>query len=284
MWILLLHVVFSAAFSTTVKRGVNLRLDMANVGVLNYILAMPLALVWFLGEEQLQVRWTSVGLGALSGICYFVAYFMFLYAVRHQGVAATRAVAQLGITIPLLFAVFWWNEYPDAIQTIGILVAIVSLILLDARKDLLQQMRVALRWCLTLFIFLVGTAQLLAKIFTEMKVSQQTSVYIGVLFISAGIPAVTCLIWQRKMPQLTEWVWGAALGSFNLLQATFLVLALRRLPGIVVFPAGACGSLALTTLVAVLLLGERPTKKLYVGLVASSVAVILLNLTIPARS
>ena len=281
MWSLLIHMVSSAAFGVVVKRGVNQRLDMANVGALHYVLAMPVALLWFLAQEQPEVKWTGVGLGALSGICYFGAYFMFLYGVRHQGVAATRAVAQLGITIPLLFAVFWWNEYPNITQTIGIVVALASLILLDARKDLLQQMRVALRWRLMMFLFLVGTAQLLAKIFTEMKVSQRTSVYIGVLFISAGAAAATRLLWQRRIPPLAEWVWAAALGSFNLVQATFLVQALRQLPGIVVFPASACGSLALTTLVAVLLLGERPTKRLYVGLGASSAAVILLNLTGP---
>ncbi len=62
------------------------------------------------------------------------------------------------------------------------------------------------------------------------------------------------------------------------MQTLFLLRALHRLPGIIVFPAAACGSLALTTLLATLLLGERPTSRQYIGMAASSLAVLLLSL------
>ena len=74
----------------------------------------------------------------------------------------------------------------------------------------------------------------------------------------------------------SAWAYGSLLGLINIVQSLFLVRALTELPGIIAFPAAACASLTVTTLFATLLLGERPTSRQYVGLVTSSVAVVLL--------
>ena len=213
------------------------------------------------------------------GACYFTSYFFFLYSIGHQGVAATRAFMQLALLIPIIFSVFWWNERPQGTQTLGIIVALGSLILLDARRDLTREMRTTLRWNLAVIFVLVGTARVAAKAFTEMEVPEETSFFLIALFASSGVAASVRLLMQRPAISLREWVWGSGLGALNVIQALFLVRALHQLPGITVFPAAACGNLAVTTLIATLLLGERPTSRQYAGMAASSLAVVLLNLT-----
>ena len=261
MLILFLHIVLLSTFELIVKRGLIRQMDMVTIGTLNFVFAAPLGLLLLSGQKSSTFGWATLGLGILMGACYFTSYFFVLYSIDHQGVAATRAFMQLALLVPIIFSVFWWNERPQGTQTLAIFVALGSLILLDARGDLARGMRASLRWNMVGMLVLVGTARVAAKAFTEMEVPEETSFFLIAVFASSGIAATVRLLIRRPAISPRAWVWGSGLGAMNVIQALFLVRALHQLPGIIVFPAAACGSLALTTLAATLLLGERPTSR-----------------------
>ena len=276
---LFLHIVLLSSFELIVKRGTTRQLDMLTIGTLNFVVAAPLGFFLLLGQTGSSVKWESLFLGTIMGVCYFWSYSLVLYSIHHQGVAPTRAFMQLSILIPITFSVFWWNERPRGTQTLGMMIALGSLLLLDAGRDLTRKMRATLRWKLAGMLLFVGTARLSAKAFAEMGVPEDTTFFLLALFTSSGIAAGVRLVMQRPTLSPTDWSWGSVLGTLNVLHSLFLIKALHQLPGIIVFPAAACGSLVVTTLVATLLLGERPTSRQYVGMAASSLAVVLLNLT-----
>ena len=248
MLILFGHIVLLSTFELLVKRGLIRRMDMAAIGTLSFVFAAPLALFLLPGPAGPTLGWGPLGLGTLMGACYFTSFFLVLYSIHHQGVAATRAFMQLALLIPVLFSILWWNEHPQGIQFLGIIIAVGSLILLDARGDLALGTRASLRWHLAGIFALVGTARVIAKTFTEMKVPEETPFFLIGVFASAGTAGVVKLLIQRPAISLRGWLWGSGLGALNVMQTLFLVRALHRLPGIIAFPAAACGSLALTTL------------------------------------
>ncbi len=285
---LLLHVVFLCSFELIVKRGTLRKMDMTTIGTLNFVVAALVGIPLWAASADAEVSGATLGLGTVMGFCYLTSFFFVLYSIRHQGVAATRALMQLALIIPIVFSVgvIWWNERPHGAQipetlsqSLGLIIAVGSIVLLDARRDLEQRTRTSLRWTMVAMFLLIGGARLTAKAFTEMGTPEQTAFFFIALFAFSGIGATVKILWQRPAMPPSAWAYGSLLGLINITQALFLIRAVAELPGIIVFPAAACASVAVTTLFATLLLGERPTSRQYVGIAASSAAVVLLGMT-----
>jgi drug/metabolite transporter (DMT)-like permease len=274
---LTLHIVFGSGFGLGVKAAGLQKRDLIVVGGLNYIVAAVIAAVWFLSRDTIDIGWAGGAYGTLNGIVYYVAYFLLLFGIKHQGIAATGAIVQLSVLVPILASIFLWMEYPTAMQLVGMTVAGGSIALLDARRNILGEIVGGLRWRLVAFFMLVGGSRLFAKAFAELHVPDEKAFYVLLVYVSSGVMSIVLLLRHGKLPTLGEAVWGAAIGACNMIQVTFLLKALEELPGVIVFPVAACGSLILTAVIAVAMLRERPTTRLYLGIAASAIAVVLLN-------
>ena len=241
---LLLHVLFLCSFELIVKRGTLRHMDMTTIGTLNFVVAALVGIPLWAGQTHVEFTWVTLGLGTAMGFCYLSSFFLVLYSITHQGVSATRALMQLALIIPIIFSVFWWNERPHGMQALGLIIAVGSIVLLDARRDLEQRTRTSLRWTMVGIFLLIGTARLTAKAFTEMGAPEQTGFFFIALFAFSGIGATAKLLWQRPTMPLSAWAYGSLLGLINIVQALFLIRALAELPGIIVFPAAACAWLS----------------------------------------
>ena len=279
---LLLHIVLSSGFSLGLKCAILRRRDMYVVGGLNYLMACAAGTVW-LFLRGATVGWAGGVFGGSLGLVYFIAYFLLVYAARHQGVAATTAFGHLSAVIPILFSALLWREYPTVAQAIGILVAGTAIAMLDVRRDLLAEISGPLRLSLVGFFLCVGTAGLAAKGFTEAGAPDQRSFYIWMVFASSGACAAVLLLRHRRWPTREDWLWGGVMGACNIGQAMCLLPALEHLPGIIVFPVAACSTIIFVGAVVVAFFGERPTARMYVGMATAAVAVVLLNLRLPTR-
>lgn len=275
---LALHVIFGAGFGLGVKGASMRRHDMLTVGGLNYILAGVIASVWLASRGGFNAGWYGGVYGALNGVGYFVTYFFLLFAIRHQGIAATRAIGQLAILIPILASVLLWGEQPTVTQWAGLVIAGGSMLLLiDARKNLLGEIVHGARWRLLAFLLLSGSFRVFAKAFSVGGPPQEKAFYVWMVFASSGAVSIVMLLWRRRLPSVGALLWGAQIGTCNCLQVWFLLRALEQEPGVVVFPVAGLGALIVTVGVAILVMGERPTRRMYAGIAASTVAVLLLN-------
>ena len=280
---LLLQVLLASGFALGLKASILRRQDMLVVGGLNYVIA------WLIGTPPLFVGsatsygWAGGICGAVMGFTYFIAYFFYVYAMRHQGLAATAAFGQLSVLIPILFSVFLWREYPSIAQLVGILLAGAAMALLDARRDLLAGIPGRLRWFLAGFFLCVGTARLSAKVFTEAQVPDERAFYLWMVYACSGACSLVMLVGHKRLPTREEWLWGGVVGGCNIAHTLFLLLALERLPGIIVFPISACGTIVVIGAIVVAFFGERPTVRLYLGIATSAIAVALLNLRSPTQ-
>ncbi|GIX06966.1 MAG: hypothetical protein KatS3mg115_1369 [Candidatus Poribacteria bacterium] len=277
MWALVLQFLFAAGFGLGVKAASQRGHQVIVVGGLNYLFAALFGTLWLLGTPDVQAGWQGALFGGINGACYFTAYFFLIYAIRHQGLAATTAVGQLSIVLPILASILLWSERPTPEQWLGLAVAIPSLLLLDAQPGLLREITRQLRWRLLGFFTMVGTVRLVAKAFAEAAVPAQKVFYVWTVYAVAGLLSIPLLLRMGIRPRRAELGWGAFVGACNALQMFFLLTALEQLPGILVFPISACGTLLVTATVTVGLMGERPTRRIYAGLALSVVAVLLLN-------
>ena len=275
---LILLLLLLSSFDLLVKRGTMLRMDMLTIGTLNFPIAGLVAILFWSSQIDSEFIWTTIGLGMVMGFLYFSSYFLVLYSIRNQGVAATRAVIQLNLIMPLGFSVFWWGEHPNVTQNLGLALALGSLFLLDARRDLGGGKRISLRWRMAGIVFLTGMGRITAKAFTEMDMPEQAPFFYIAMFTTAGFGAMLKLLWEKPSISPRKFSFGSILALINVFHVFFLIQSLQQLPGIIVFPTAACGALAFTTLIATLMLSERPTTRQYCGMATSSIAVVLFSL------
>ena len=92
----------------------------------------------------------------------------------------------------------------------------------------------------------------------------------------AAIPSLVVLFNNRRLPRISEAVFGIAIGLSNLLQTFFVLRALQKLEGYIVFTLTSGGAIVLTTLVATSLLGERLNRRTQVGIGLAVLALFML--------
>ena len=99
-----------------------------------------------------------------------------------------------------------------------------------------------------------------------------------VIFVTAFF--VTTLLYYLRRPRLTTETlqWGALLGTANLGNYLFLVLALSVLPGLVVYPAIAAGEVGLMAVAGTVLWKEKVGVRSWLGIALAIIALVLIQL------
>ena len=177
----------------------------------------------------------------------------------------------------MLFAIIIWQEYPEDLQWIGILLAISSIVLVNFpfKKDLGQALRLNL-----IFLFLYGgIAEFSNKIFQKYALVDYKVLFLFWVFFSAFL--ISSFYSFKKVgryPKKSELLTGFAVGIPNLFSSFFLISALNYLKTAVVFPIFSAGSIVLITAAGCLFFGEKLKTKEWVSILMTVVALILINI------
>lgn len=137
--------------------------------------------------------------------------------------------------------------------------------------------RSALLWLLLLFI-VEGLTMIPALIFSKGMPTNETMPFQTVIFVSAFF--VTSLLYYVRRPRTSPETlkWGALLGTANLGNCLFLVLALSVLPGLVVYPVIAAGEVGLLAVAGVVLWKEKVRVRSWLGIALTVIAIVLIQL------
>jgi len=227
-------------------------------------------------SAQSSQQWATV-VGLLAGIFFFVSFIYYQKSVRENGASLAGTFGKLGILIPMLFAIIIWQEYPEDLQWIGILLAISSIILVNFPfgKDWRQALRLNL-----IFLFLYGgIAEFSNKIFQKYALVDYKVLFLFWVFFSAFLISFFYSLKKvKRLPKKSELLTGFAVGIPNLFSSFFLISALNYLKTAVVFPIFSAGSIVLITAVGYLFFGENLKLKEWASILMTVVALILINI------
>ena len=277
MHYLALNVLFSSFFILCIKWAKSRGEEIINIGALNYLSAAVLGIVMYVRSGEPPDS-TAALLGAVNGGCYFAAFFFLIAAISWKGATNLAAVSRLSILMPVAFGVAWLGERPDSWQVIGIVLACLSLLMISGRKGSInnaEQPRRSVQVIL-MFFLIAGMARMTQEIFKYSCEPELTSLYLASGFGVAGVASLVVLGVRRKPLAVSELLIGIALGTANLLQVYFVLKSLELFDGFIVFPVTSAAGLAVTTLAAVTLLGERPSRLSYLGIGVAIAALLLL--------
>ncbi len=280
MIFLVLHIVFMSSFGLQIKYNQASGRDLLSVGAINYIVAAFVAGGWVIHRGEFAFSHATWITGTLCGVAYVVSYFFLMNSVKSSGLSITWPVVRLSVIIPILFSIFYWKEQPNAYQIGGIVSVCVSLPLLSIKPDNGGNGRMIGRISPIIIglFFVTGSSGLAAKAFSEFSPGEQRQMYLLFLFGTTAIISVFALLVRKRLPAPSDIPFGIILGVCNLLAGYFLIVSLKRLPGMLVFPISGSIGIVLSALAGVVIWGEKLRKFAVMGIIAAVIAVVLINL------
>lgn len=288
-----LYVAFSSLFTLCIKwvhvRGKG---DIVAAGAINYIVAALIIAPWFLIDGQQTGDVPAMIAGGSMGVVYFVAFFFVIWCVRVVGASSTSVVSVLSMLIPIIFAALVWQDQPSALQTAGIALALLSLILIavkpakqtktvEEKKESSEKSKSS-TWTATLilggFFILCGLSRVAQEAFKHVSPETQKPTFLLAAFLVTAVPSTILLLWRRRRILAEEAVIGIMMGVANGSQVWFTLKALDLMPGFIFFPVSSAGAIIFTMFCAVLFLEERISRRALIGIAIAVVALVMMNL------
>jgi len=300
MLALVLNTVFSAGFGLLIRVAQGMGSNMIAVGAANYLTAMVVNAALCLIGGGRPPGTATVMLAIAGGITYASAFFMVYRLTRERGASITGAVMRISTLIPVACSLLIWGEHLTSWQTAGAALALVSLPLLTLRPRAGRpEERSGGGALLLVSLFAInGLCMLVPRVFQTLDAEGEEAGFLAVLFAAAA--ATLCSAWavtERRAAAtakkesdpagadrparhalLIDLAPGIAVGVCNALQNRFMIAALQRLPGTLVFPFSAALGLVLIVAVARVAWKARFGRLGTAGIAVACVAIVLVNL------
>ncbi len=287
MLFLLLSISCSLTTASVIKIAGVRSLHVPSLLTANYAAATLVSVLLLLPTGQFSVRWSAglIILGMVAGVIFIAGFFALAAATRLAGMSLSVGIMRVSVLIPVLASWLIWHEIPTALQTVGLVLAALSFFGLAHRgsRPGREPAVSGAASALTLAFLMSGLADLSLKLFSEAYgETVPTASFMVIVFGVAGVLGLGWVALSRDeiaRPVLwRSWAWGVLLGIANLGSVAFMLQAVGRLPGPVVFPLNNAGIMLGATLLGVALWRERLTRLNRAGLALALAAIVLLGL------
>ena len=278
MLFLCLAILSSCAISLLMRisaRRISARLSMLGI---NYLVCTLLGAVYAgfdLVCPQVSGFPMTVVLGAVSGILFLGGFVLFQYNTEKNGIVLSSIFMKLGLLVPMTVSVLVFREMPTWSQITGFCIALAAIVLLNLKKEKSQR---RFAWQLFAMLLMCGGADVMSKIFETLGPAALADQFLFYTFAVALLLCVVLVVWRKERPGIRELLFGTAIGIPNFFASKFLLLSLKALPAVVVFPSFSIGTMLVATVAGVLFFKERLGKIQWLALGGIILALLLLNI------
>lgn len=220
---------------------------------------------------------------AIMGGFFIVMFSLIALSSQRVGVGITSVANKMSLVIPVLAGVLFFDEGLGGLRLVGVILALVAVILsIWPQKN--PQFDPKDLYLPVLIFFGSGALDTFLNYMREYRMQEEHFAHFSatLFFVSAFFGMVAIAF--RKLRHRVEFerksvIAGIALGVPNYFSIYFLLSALN-LPGLestVVFPIVNTGIVLLSTLVALILFGERPSKTNLTGVALAAISIYLIS-------
>lgn len=265
-------------FKVAEKRNLNT----VRVITVNYLIAFPSAFLLYGVQHRTDVLsgelLLPVLLATLVGVVFIFNFFIYSKSVNLNGVGISIAAMRISLIIPVLLSTLWYLELLTLNQWIGLILVFLVLYLLLPNKKSLFRGSFEAGWLLPILFLFTGIGEASLKIY-ESEYSQIFSKgeFMGMVFLTAFLVGVGTVLYKKKWHfKKIEFLIGTCIGIPNMLAAVFLIEALERMNGAVVFSLVNVLTVIGGTFVGVVFWEDRFTKMQWLGIFLTIVSILLL--------
>lgn len=220
----------------------------------------------------------TVIFGIFSGVMYLISFILLQFNINRNGVILSATFMKLGVVVPIIMSITAFKEIPTIFQLIGILMALISIIIINTEnKENNKEQKVALTW-LILLLLLGGLTDATSNIYEKLGNPGYKDKYLLFIFISAMLVSVSAAIYKRQKVTKMDIISGMMIGIPNYFSSRFLLYSLSEVPAIVAYPIYNVAVIMLIALIGRLIFKEKLSKRKYIGMVIISGAIIMLNI------
>lgn len=279
-----LFLTLSAIFSLSVAQFLKIveirSLRILNVLVINYLVAVVISFFstdWSGFSEQTGLI-PILGHSAILGFLFIANFIIYSKSIDKNGMGISIAAMRMSLVFPILLSLLIYKEDITTGLIVGILLSFVSLILLvpSSKRNRKTQLKFAVLPVLLFFISGITDSGL--KIFEqEFSMFFDESQFLASLFFFAFITGSVILFARNQFNfKMKELIYGVLLGVVNLYSSYFILLALKEIPGSVVFPLVNLSIVFVGTFIGVIFWKDRPDTRQWIGLALASISIFLL--------
>jgi EamA-like transporter family. len=280
---LALTIFFNAILFIFFKVFPRYRIDNLQAIVVNYWTCMVVGSILHgsfpVGAQSLSHAWLPWGL--LMGIMFVSIFNLIAYSTVKDGITTTTVANKLSLVIPVVFAVFLYNEKLTALKIAGILIAFPAVYFTTRVKEDGKQGQSLL---LPALLFISSGLLDTLVTFVENKYITDTNslvIYTIHVFATAGIAgtiiATIVMIRTKTRLQYRNIVAGILLGIPNYFSIYYLVRLLNDGPlqSAAAITVNNIGIVLVSALCAILVFKEKASPLRILGLVLSLAAILL---------
>lgn len=258
------------------------KLNTVRVLTVNYFIA-TLAAFLFPGNTagfsvDFSASYPAIFLAVIVGVIFIANFFIYSKSVDYNGVGISVAAMRISLLIPVLLSTLWYMEVLTTVQWAGVIIVLVALFLLLPNKRKMLREPLSAAWLLVLLFLGTGFGDGSLKIY-EMEYSTMLSKqqFMGIVFFSAMVVGLTVMTLRKNWALNRKEIFlGLAIGVPNLYSAIFLIEALERLYGAVVYSSVNILIVLGATLLGLIRWGDTLTKYQWAGIICTIAAILLL--------
>lgn len=224
----------------------------------------------------------------LMGAAFICVFYTMGRTTNLIGVSASTIVSRMSMVIPAAYSVIWLGEKLNGMKILGIVVALIAIYFTVSperknEKGPAEKKRLRLTFIILSF-FGVGLVDTLLKISQIHFLGTRPDItYVGLIYNAAFIAGlIFYLLSGESWKHLLRWknlAGGIVLGLFNYYGIVFIYKALTEssMGGSIIFPINSVGTVAVSTLMAVILFREKLSYKRLAGLFLALAAIVLIG-------
>jgi drug/metabolite transporter (DMT)-like permease len=220
----------------------------------------------------------TVALGILTGITYAASLLLWMVAVTPVGLGVSTVAMRISVVWPVLVSIAAFGEIPSRWEAAGIVLAVAAIALVARASGAgLRRLNRDHLLLLLLLWAVSGSNGVLMKVFSETQPPGLRSVFLAIVFASAGLLCWTGVALRGARLRTGDALGGALFGLGNVAGNGFLLLALQDVPAVITFPIRDAAVIAVVSLAGIALFRERPGPWGYAAMAAAAGAVALMS-------
>lgn len=283
-WIfIILSALTSILIAHFLKLSESRDLNTIRVLTVNYFVASVAALFLNIHSgpdiEQIELISQPILLSGFVGAIFIANFFFYSKSVFHNGVGISIAAMRISLIIPVLLSTIWYMELLSLVQWVGVFLVFATLFLLLPRKRKVDfKIKKESGWLLLLLFLGTGVGDASLKVFeSEYSEIIGKELFMGFVFLTAFIIGIMTLVIRREFQfNLKEMMLGMAIGIPNLLTSIFLIMALERMNGAVVYSSVNVLTVVGGTMIGIIIWKDHFTKTQWAGILLTIISIVLL--------